>query len=71
VKGALTSSDEQLVQHIVRLREELRVAFDPLIRCIRLIVIEGPARVAEAAEALNQSVITANRALHPLLIISE
>ncbi|MBB5926486.1 hypothetical protein [Streptomyces echinatus] len=66
VKGALTRSDEQLVRHIAALRGELRVAFDPLMRCIRLVVLEGPARVAEAAEALSQSVITANRALHPL-----
>ncbi|MGW3168405.1 hypothetical protein ACWC9Q_37840, partial [Streptomyces sp. NPDC001142] len=66
VKGALTGPDEELVQRIEELRGELRVAFDPLMRCIRLAVLEGPTRVAEAAEALGKSVVTANRALHPL-----
>ncbi|MET7648009.1 hypothetical protein ABZS83_31150 [Streptomyces sp. NPDC005426] len=66
VKGALAGPDEQLVQRIKELRGELRVAFDPLMRCIRLAILEGPTRVAEAAEALSESVITANRALHPL-----
>ncbi|MFF8919020.1 hypothetical protein ACF08M_38425 [Streptomyces sp. NPDC015032] len=66
VKGALTGPDEDLVQRIEELRGELRVAFDPLMRCIRLAILEGPTRVAEAAEALGKSVVTANRALHPL-----
>lgn len=66
VKGVLTGPDGQLVQRIKELRGELRVAFDPLMRCIRLAILEGPARVAEAAEALTKSVITANRALHAL-----
>jgi hypothetical protein len=66
VKGALTGPDEQLVQRIETLRGELRAAFDPLMRCIRLAILEGPTPVAEAAEALSESVITANRALHPL-----
>nr|BFD88631.1 hypothetical protein StreXyl84_80320 [Streptomyces sp. Xyl84] len=66
VKGALTAPDEQLMQHVGRLRGELRVAFDPLMRGIRLAILEGPTQVAEAAEALGKSVITANRALHPL-----
>ena len=66
VKGALAGPDERMVQRLTELRGELRAAFDPLMRCIRLAVLEGPTRVAEAAEALSESVITANRALHPL-----
>jgi hypothetical protein len=66
VKGALTGPEEQLVQRIRHLRGELRVAFGPLMRCIRLVVLEGPVHVAEAAEALSKSVITANGALQPL-----
>lgn len=66
VKRALTGPNEDLAQRIEELRGELRVAFDPLMRCIRLAILEGPTRVAEAAEALSKSVITANRALHPL-----
>ncbi|OMI88202.1 hypothetical protein BSZ07_19505 [Streptomyces sp. M1013] len=66
VKGILKGSDEHLLQHVERLRGELRTAFDPLMRCIRLVVLEGPTPVAEAADELRQSVITANRALHPL-----
>ncbi len=54
------------MRRIEELRGELRVAFDPLMRCIRLAILEGPTSVAEAAEALSKSVITANRALHPL-----
>lgn len=54
------------MQRVEALRGELRVAFDPLMRCIRLAILEGPTRVAEAAEALSKSVIRANRALHPL-----
>ncbi|MGC9472602.1 hypothetical protein ACP4I1_00370 [Streptomyces sp. WG4] len=67
VKGVLAGPDEHLIQHIERLRGELRVAFDPLMRCIRLTVLEGPTRVTEAAEELSKSVIAANRALHPLV----
>ncbi|WP_405908650.1 hypothetical protein OG742_29965 [Streptomyces sp. NBC_00828] len=37
---------------IQELRTELRGAFDPLMRCVRVIVLEGPAPAAEAAEAL-------------------
>ncbi|WP_199829818.1 hypothetical protein [Streptomyces sp. MMG1121] len=66
VKGALTGPVEQLVQRIENLRGELRVAFEPLMRSICLAILEGPTREAEAAEALSKSVITANRALHPL-----
>lgn len=66
VKGALTGPDDQLVQRVEKLRADLRAAFDPLMRCVRLAVLEGPARVAEAAEALSESVSRANRALHPL-----
>ncbi|MER6914624.1 hypothetical protein ABT354_23370 [Streptomyces sp. NPDC000594] len=66
VKGVLAATDDQMTQRIGQLRGELRVAFDPLRRCIRLAVLEGPTSVAEAAEALGTSVVAANRALHPL-----
>ncbi|MCX4974661.1 hypothetical protein [Streptomyces sp. NBC_00620] len=48
---------------IQELRTELRSAFDPLMRCVRVIVLEGPAPAAEAAEALMQTAAEANSAL--------
>ncbi|MFJ2826657.1 hypothetical protein ACIPC1_03470 [Streptomyces sp. NPDC087263] len=49
--------------HIQELRTELRSAFDPLMRCVRVIVLEGPAPAAEAAEALMRAAAEANSAL--------
>lgn len=48
---------------IQELRTELRGAFDPLMRCVRVIVLEGPAPAAEAAEALMAAAAGANSAL--------
>ncbi|MFC9846519.1 hypothetical protein ACFWFF_18930 [Streptomyces sp. NPDC060223] len=48
---------------IQELRTELRSAFDPLMRCVRVIVLEGPAPAAEAAEVLLAAAAEANGAL--------
>jgi Fe-S cluster assembly scaffold protein SufB len=45
------------------LRSDLRDAFDPLMRAARMVVLEGPAAVAEAAEAVRQAASDANRAM--------
>jgi hypothetical protein len=62
VYAQLTDPDDQLVR-IQQLRTDLRNAFDPLMRCARVIVLEGPAPVAEAAEAVRQAASDANTAL--------
>ena len=48
---------------IEELRDELRAAFDPLMRCSRIVVLEGPHSVADTAEALLEAARRANRAL--------
>jgi hypothetical protein len=58
----LTDPDAQLAR-IQQLRTDLRDAFDPLMRCVRVVVLEGPAPVAEAAEAIQEMASKSNRAL--------
>ena len=65
VYAQLTDPDEQLVR-IQQLRADLRVAFDPLSRCARVIILEGPASVVEAAETVKQAVSDANHVLWEL-----
>jgi len=60
VYAQLTDPDEQLVR-IQRLRADLRDAFDPLSRCTRVIILEGPGSVVEAAETVKQAASDANR----------
>jgi hypothetical protein len=62
VYAQLTDPGEQLAR-IQRLRADLRDAFDPLSRCARVIVLEGPAPVVEAAEAVKQAASDANHIL--------
>ncbi|MFF1679662.1 hypothetical protein ACFVYG_26975 [Streptomyces sp. NPDC058256] len=44
-------------------RVELRDAFDPLMCCVRVIVLEGPAPAAEAAKGVQRTAAEACRAL--------
>jgi hypothetical protein len=67
VYAQLADPGEQLTR-IQRLRADLRDAFDPLSRCARVIILEGPAAVAEAAEAVKQAASDTN---HFLWEISE
>jgi hypothetical protein len=62
VYAQLTDPDEQLAR-IQGLRADLRDAFDPLMRCVRVTVLEGPAPVAEAAEAVQRAASESNEAL--------
>jgi hypothetical protein len=62
VYAQLTDPVDQLVR-IEQLRADLRDAFDPLSRCVRVIVLEGPPTVAAAAEQVRQAAANANRAL--------
>jgi hypothetical protein len=62
VYAQLTDPGEQL-DRIQRLRADLRGAFDPLSRCARVIILEGPAPVVEAAEAVRQAAADANHFL--------
>jgi hypothetical protein len=48
---------------IQQLRSDLRDAFDPLMRCARTVLLEGPTPVAEAAEAVQQAASEANSVL--------
>ncbi|MEV6528033.1 MULTISPECIES: hypothetical protein [Streptomyces] len=58
----LDDPDDRLTR-VQELRDELRGAFDPLMRGVRVVVLEGPVRAAEAATALQQAAAQANRAL--------
>jgi hypothetical protein len=60
---AQLSDPEDRLTRLQEHRVELRDAFDPLMRCVRVIVLEGPAPVAEAAEAVQSAALEANRAL--------
>jgi hypothetical protein len=62
VYAQLTDPADQLAR-IERLRADLRNAYDPLSRCVRVIVLEGPPAVADAAEQLRQATTSANGAL--------
>lgn len=54
---------DRLSERIHDLRTELRGAYDPLMRGVRVVVLEGPAGPAEAAEAVIEVVTRTNRAL--------
>jgi hypothetical protein len=58
----LTES-EQLLARIEELRVELRGAYDPFLRCVRVVELEGPPALAEAAEAVLGAAADTNRAL--------
>ncbi|AVH58859.1 MULTISPECIES: hypothetical protein [Streptomyces] len=58
----LSAPDGRLAR-IQELRVELRTAFDPLMRCVRVVLLEGPAPAAEAAVAVQGAALEANRAL--------
>jgi hypothetical protein len=60
-----TDSGEQLAR-IQQLRADLRNAYDPLSRCARVILLEGPAPVVEAAEAVKRAASDANHLLWEL-----
>ncbi|MER5258193.1 MULTISPECIES: hypothetical protein [unclassified Streptomyces] len=48
---------------IEELRTQLRDVFDPLMRCVRVIVLEGPEAVAQAARGVLEAASEANSAL--------
>lgn len=56
------AGDARLVR-INELRDQLRTAFDLMMRCTRIVVLEGPLAVATAAEAVQDAAQEANRAL--------
>lgn len=56
------NADARLAR-INQLRSDLRDAFDPLQRCARVVVLEGSAPVADAAESVRQAVSDSNAAL--------
>ncbi|MFI6334398.1 hypothetical protein [Streptomyces sp. NPDC050535] len=58
----LTDPPERLTR-VQELRVELRGAYDPLMRCVRVLVLEGPAPAAEAAEAVMAAAAQSNSAL--------
>jgi hypothetical protein len=62
IYAQLTDRAEQLAR-IRELRSALRDAFDPLMRAARVVVLEGPAPVAQAAAAVRQTASDANSAL--------
>ena len=62
VYAQLTDPVDQLAR-IEQLRADLRNAFDPLSRYVRVVVLEGPSTVADAAEHLRQATTNTNRAL--------
>lgn len=54
---------ERLATRVQDLRTELRGAFDPLMRSVRVVVLEGPVGAAEAAETVLRVVAETNRTL--------
>ncbi|MFE9098063.1 hypothetical protein [Streptomyces sp. NPDC007264] len=58
----LTDQDDQMAR-IEELRTQLRTAFDPLMRCVRVIVLEGPESVAHAARSVLEAASETNSAL--------
>lgn len=63
VYAQLAHPGQQLAR-IQQLRNDLRDAFNPLMRSARVITLEGPTEVAGAAEAVVQAASEANIALH-------
>lgn len=62
VYAQVKEPDAQL-ERIEHLRGELRDAFDPLMRYTRVVALEGPSPVAEAAEAVKEAASRSNSAL--------
>ncbi|MFH8491166.1 Sir2 family NAD-dependent protein deacetylase [Streptomyces longisporoflavus] len=62
VYAQLPHADDRLAR-IEELRTQLRDAFDPLMRCVRVIVLEGPEAPAQAARAVLEAASEANSAL--------
>jgi hypothetical protein len=62
VYAQLADTQEELAG-IQELRTALRDAFDPLMRCVRVVVLEGPTPIVEAAEAVQTAAADSNRAL--------
>ncbi|MFE3328841.1 hypothetical protein [Streptomyces sp. NPDC059176] len=58
----LTDQADRL-ERIEELRTQLRDAFDPLMRCVRVIVLEGPEIVAQAARGVLEAASETNSAL--------
>ncbi|MFJ9381622.1 hypothetical protein [Streptomyces sp. NPDC101455] len=58
----LTGHTERLAR-IEDLRTQLRNVFDPLMRCVRVIVLEGPDTVAKAARGVLEAASETNSAL--------
>ncbi|MEU6380424.1 hypothetical protein [Streptomyces sp. NPDC046909] len=54
---------ERRATRVQDLRTELRGAFDPLMRSVRVVVLEGPVGPAESAEAVLRVVADTNRVL--------
>ncbi|MFF2381765.1 hypothetical protein [Streptomyces sp. NPDC058108] len=54
---------EARLARVQELRGELRSAFDPLLRGVRVVLLEGPAPAAEAAGDVQRAAAEANRAL--------
>jgi hypothetical protein len=65
VYAQIHDGDEQL-KRIDDLRTELRAAFGLLQRCLRLILLEGPAPVAREAESLLEAAQQVNRRLYDI-----
>ncbi|MFF4472181.1 hypothetical protein ACFYZ3_21735 [Streptomyces sp. NPDC001599] len=55
--------EDALAAHIEEIRTRLRDGFDPLMRCVRVIVLEGPDTVARAARAVLEATSESNSAL--------
>ncbi|CCK30202.1 putative secreted protein [Streptomyces davaonensis JCM 4913] len=54
---------DELLARVQELRVQLRDAYEPLMRTVRVIALEGPAGVAEAAEAVLGAAADTNRTL--------
>lgn len=61
---AQTSDPDEQATRLDALRTHLRNAFDPLKRCVRVVLLEGPASVSQEAERLLEATSGANSSLY-------
>ncbi|MFF4251992.1 hypothetical protein ACFY1L_12345 [Streptomyces sp. NPDC001663] len=60
---AQLADPDEILARIQGLRTELRDAYDPFMRSVRVVVLEGPEGTADAAEAVLRAAAEANRTL--------
>ncbi|MCQ9177477.1 hypothetical protein KMT30_00050 [Streptomyces sp. IBSBF 2953] len=58
-----TPGPQQQLARLEELRIELREAYAPLMQCVRVVALEGPAATADAAQAIQDAALKVNQCL--------